>query len=224
MASVATSRLSQSGNQSIAMWSGFSLCHKMRDDLASEAVEFSVSHCDSMDLGQGKMIRLEEGDITLVKADAIVNAANSRLSGGAGVDGAIHRAAGSERDDGAGRHPKEVGKCEPGEAVVTKAGRLQAQYIFHTVGPVYRGGEEGEADELASCYRECLQLAAERDLKTIAFPAISTGAYGYPMDEAAEIAVREIRGFLDQPSSVEEVRVVLFGEESLRTFETALGQ
>jgi O-acetyl-ADP-ribose deacetylase (regulator of RNase III) len=186
---------------------------------ASEAVEFSVSHSKSI---AGKTIRLEEGDITLVNADAIVNAANSRLSGGAGVDGAIHRAAGSSVMTELDGIRRKVGKCDPGEAVVTKAGRLQAQYIFHTVGPVYRGGEEGEADELASCYRECLQLAAERGLKTIAFPAISTGAYGYPMAEAAEIAVREIRGFLDQPSSVEEVRVVLFGEESLRTFQQAL--
>jgi O-acetyl-ADP-ribose deacetylase len=197
------------------------LCHKipLRAPSASEAVEFSVSNSKSI---AGKTILLEEGDITLVNADAIVNAANSRLSGGAGVDGAIHRAAGSSVMTELDVIRRKVGKCDPGEAVVTKAGRLQAQYIFHTVGPVYRGGEEGEADELASCYRECLQLAAERGLKTIAFPAISTGAYGYPMAEAAEIAVREIRGFLDQPSSVEEVRVVLFGEESLRTFQQAL--
>jgi O-acetyl-ADP-ribose deacetylase (regulator of RNase III) len=180
-----------------------------------------VSHLTTI---VGKVILLEEGDITLVKADAIVNPANSRLSGGAGVDGAIHRAAGSSVMTELDGIRKKVGKCEPGEAVVTKAGRLQAKYIFHTVGPVYRGGEEGEADELASCYRECLQLAAERDLKTIAFPAISTGSYGYPMAEAAEIAVREIRGFLDQPSSVEQVTVVLFGEESLRTFRHALDQ
>jgi O-acetyl-ADP-ribose deacetylase (regulator of RNase III) len=186
-----------------------------------EGVESSVSQSTSV---AGKVILLEEGDITLVKADAIVNAANSRLSGGAGVDGAIHRAAGSSVMTELDIIRKRVGKCEPGEAVVTKAGRLQAQYIFHTVGPVYRGGDEGEADDLASCYRECLQLAAERDLKTIAFPAISTGAYGYPMAEAAEIAVREIRGFLDQPSSVEEVRVVLFGEESMRSFEVALSR
>jgi O-acetyl-ADP-ribose deacetylase (regulator of RNase III) len=170
----------------------------------------------------GKVIRLEEGDITLVEADAIVNAANSRLSGGAGVDGAIHKAAGSSVMTELDGIRAKMGKCAPGEAVVTKAGRLKAQFIFHAVGPVYRGGEEGEPDELASCYRECLQLAAERDLKTIAFPAISTGVYGYPMDQAAEIAVREIRGFLNQTSSVEEVRVVLFGEESLRTFEQAL--
>jgi O-acetyl-ADP-ribose deacetylase (regulator of RNase III) len=194
------------------------LCHK---SVEGEAVEFGVSLSKSI---AGKLIRLEEGDITLIEADAIVNPANSRLSGGAGVDGAIHRAAGSSVMTELEGIRKKVGKCEPGEAVVTRAGRLKAQYIFHTVGPVYRGGEEGEADELASCYRECLQLAAERDLKTIAFPAISTGAYGYPMAEAAAIAVREIRGFLDQPSSVEEVRVVLFGEESLQTFRHALDQ
>ncbi|HWE49770.1 MAG TPA: O-acetyl-ADP-ribose deacetylase [Bryobacteraceae bacterium] len=167
-------------------------------------------------------MRLEEGDITTVEADAIVNAANSRLSGGAGVDGAIHRAAGSSVMTELDGIRAKMGKCPPGEAVVTKAGRLRAQFIFHAVGPVYRGGEEGEADELASCYRECLQLAAEKNLKSVAFPAISTGVYGYPMNEAADIAVREIRGFLQQPSSVEEVRVVLFGEEALRTFRDAL--
>jgi O-acetyl-ADP-ribose deacetylase (regulator of RNase III) len=170
----------------------------------------------------GKVMRLEEGDITTVEADAIVNAANSRLSGGAGVDGAIHRAAGSSVMTELDAIRAKMGKCPAGEAVVTKAGRLRAQYIFHAVGPVYRGGEEGEADELASCYRECLQLAAEKNLKSVAFPAISTGVYGYPMDEAAGIAVREIRGFLQQPSSVEEVRVVLFGDEALRTFRAAL--
>ena len=191
----------------------------MPQDTIGEAVKFSVTNWKST---VGKVIRLEEGDITLVEADAIVNAANSRLSGGAGVDGAIHKAAGSSVMTELDGIRAKMGKCAPGEAVVTKAGRLKAQFIFHAVGPVYRGGEEGEPDELASCYRECLQLAAERDLKTIAFPAISTGVYGYPMDQAAEIAVREIRGFLNQPSSVEEVRVVLFGEESLRTFEQAL--
>ncbi len=167
-------------------------------------------------------MRLEEGDITQIEADAIVNAANSRLQVGAGVDGAIHRAAGSSVMAELDRIRAKIGQCATGEAVVTNAGKLKARYIFHAVGPVYRGGEEGEADELASCYRECLQLAAERDLKTIAFPAISTGVYGYPMDEAAEIAVREIRSFLNQPSSVEEVRVVLFGDETLNAFERAL--
>ncbi len=167
-------------------------------------------------------MRLEEGDITTVEADAIVNAANSRLTVGAGVDGAIHRAAGSSVGTELGAIRAKMGKCPAGEAVVTKAGRLRAQYIFHAVGPVYRGGDEGEADELASCYRECLQLAAEKNLKSVAFPAISTGIYGYPMDEAAQIAIREIRRFLEQPSSVEEVRVVLFGGEALTTFRQAL--
>lgn len=170
----------------------------------------------------GKTLRLEEGDITLVEADAIVNAANSRLQVGAGVDGAIHRAAGGSVMAELDGIRARIGKCEPGEAVVTKAGKLKAQYIFHAVGPIYRGGDEGESDELASCYRECLQLAAERSLKSIAFPAISTGIYGYPVDEAAAIAIRETRHFLSQPSSVAEVRMVLLGEESLQAFERAL--
>lgn len=172
----------------------------------------------------GRIFRLEQGDITVVQADAIVNAANSRLAGGGGVDGAIHRAAGpsvmAELDGIRGK----IGHCETGHAVVTKAGRLNAQYIFHAVGPVYRGGKAGEADALASCYRECLQLAAERGLKSIAFPAISTGIYGYPLGEAAGIAVREIRGFLDRPGTIEEVLVVLFDREAFRAFEDALRQ
>lgn len=170
----------------------------------------------------GKTLRLEEGDITQVEADAIVNAANSRLQVGAGVDGAIHRAAGGSVMTELDGIRAKIGKCAPGEAVVTRAGKLKAQYIFHAVGPIYRGGEEGEADELASCYRECLQLAAERSLRTIAFPAISTGIYGYPLDQAAAIAIREARHFLSQPSSVEEVRMVLLGDESLHAFERAL--
>jgi O-acetyl-ADP-ribose deacetylase len=172
----------------------------------------------------GKVMRVEPGDITRVEADAIVNAANARLVGGGGVDGAIHRAAGPGVMAELDAIRAEIGVCATGQAVVTRAGRLKAQYIFHVVGPVYRGGDKGEADDLASCYRGCLQLAADRGLKSIAFPAISTGIYGYPMDEAAEIAIREIRNFLAQPSSIDEVRMVLFGEESLRTFERALGR
>ncbi len=174
--------------------------------------------------GTGKTLRLEEGDITRVTADAIVNAANSRLAGGGGVDGAVHRAAGPSVMAELDGIREKIGHCETGHAVVTKAGKLHAQYIFHAVGPVYRGGEHGEAEALASCHRECLQLAAERGLKSIAFPAISTGIYGYPLAQAAEIALREIRAFLDRPGSVEEVRVVLFGQESLQAFEAALRQ
>lgn len=172
----------------------------------------------------GKALRLEEGDITRVTADAIVNAANSALAGGGGVDGAIHRAAGPTVMAELDEIRKKIGRCRTGHAVVTKAGRLSASYIFHAVGPVYRGGSEGEPEQLASCYRECLRLAAERDLKTIAFPAISTGIYGYPIDEAAAIAIREIRTFLDQPGPVTEVRIVLFGQAALRAFEAALAQ
>ena len=170
----------------------------------------------------GKILRLEEGDITRVEADAIVNAANSALAGGGGVDGAIHRAAGPGVMKELDTIRAKSGGCATGDAVVTNAGHLKARYIFHAVGPRYHGGTKGEAGELASCYRKCLQLAAERDLRTVAFPAISTGIYGYPPGEAAEIALREIREFLERPSSVEEVRMVLFGKESLRAFESAL--
>lgn len=168
------------------------------------------------------MLRLEEGDITRVEVDAIVNAANSRLAGGGGVDGAIHRAAGPGIMQELDGIRAKTGGCATGDAVATFAGRLKAQFIFHAVGPVYRDGKHGEPAGLASCYRKCLQLAAERALKTIAFPAISTGIYGYPLGEAAEIAIGEIRKFLEEPSSIEEVRVVLFGKESLRAFERAL--
>jgi O-acetyl-ADP-ribose deacetylase (regulator of RNase III) len=167
----------------------------------------------------GKTMRIEEGDITMVEADAIVNAANSGLAGGGGVDGAIHRAAGPSVMGELDKIRTVIGHCPTGQAVATKAGRLRASYIFHAVGPVYRGGHEGEAGLLASCYRECLRMAADRDLRSIAFPAISTGIYGYPLDEAARIAVGEIREYLAKPSSLNEARVILFGAEALRAFE-----
>ncbi len=164
-------------------------------------------------------MRLEEGDITRVEADAIVNAANSLLVGGGGVDGAIHRAAGPTVMVELDEIRAKIGHCPVGQAVATKAGKLRALYSFHAVGPVNPGGGEGEAEQLASCYRECLSMAAERDLRSIAFPAISTGAYGYPLEEAARIAVREIREVLERPGPVNEVRVVLFNKEALRAFE-----
>ncbi len=172
----------------------------------------------------GKTLTLEQGDITRVEADAIVNAANSALAGGGGVDGAIHRAAGPSVMQELDGIRKKIGRCEPGQAVVTAAGKLKARYIFHAVGPVYRGGGQGEAETLASCYRVCLQLAAERELKSIAFPAISTGIYGYPLDDAAAIAVREISTFLKGESSIQEVRMVLFGHEAFTAFEMALAR
>jgi O-acetyl-ADP-ribose deacetylase (regulator of RNase III) len=170
----------------------------------------------------GKALRLEQKDITRVEVDAIVNAANSQLAGGGGVDGAIHRAAGPSVMKELDEIRKKLGRCEPGNAVVTGAGKLRASYIFHAVGPVYRGGGEGEAETLASCYRVCLRMAAERELKSVAFPAISTGIYGYPLDEAASIAIQEISKFLKEASSVEEVRMVLFGQEAFDAFQNAL--
>jgi O-acetyl-ADP-ribose deacetylase len=171
----------------------------------------------------GKSLRLERGDITRAKVDVIVNAANSRLAGGGGVDGAIHRAAGSSVMDELDQIRAETGLCPTGKAVITKAGRLPARYIIHAVGPVYRGGGEGEAELLASCYREALRMAEERGLGSIAFPAISTGIYGYPMDQAAVIALREARAHLEGAGSIEEVVFVLFGEDAFETFRTALG-
>jgi O-acetyl-ADP-ribose deacetylase (regulator of RNase III) len=170
----------------------------------------------------GKILRIEPGDITRVTADAIVNAANSRLAGGGGVDGAIHRAAGPSVMAELDAIRAKVGHCPTGSAVPTAAGRLNARYIFHAVGPVFRGGAEGEPEQLASCYRTCLAMAAERDLASIAFPAISTGIYGYPLREAAAIALREIKEFLEKPSSLQEARMVLFGEDALREFDRAL--
>ena len=171
---------------------------------------------------RGKTVHLEQGDITLVEADAIVNAANAELAGGGGVDGAIHRAAGSGVMKELDGIRARIRRCEPGKAVATGAGRLKARYIFHAVGPIWRGGTHGEPEQLGSCYRECLRMAAERDLRSVAFPAISTGVYRYPLDEAAAIALGEITGFFAQASSVEDVRIVLFGSDAFRAFQNAL--
>lgn len=168
----------------------------------------------------GKTISLRQGDITLVEADAIVNAANAELAGGGGVDGAIHRAAGPSVMDELDLIRAEIGCCPTGKAVVTGAGRLRARVIVHAVGPVY--GVPEAAELLASCYRESLRLVAERDLRSVAFPAISAGVYGYPLDEAAQIAIREARSFLEAPGPIEDVLFVLFGAAAYRAFEGAL--
>ena len=170
------------------------------------------------------MLRISQGDITKVEADAIVNAANSRLAGGGGVDGAIHRAAGPSVMDELNRIRARIGDCPAGKAVVTSAGQLKARYIFHAVGPVYQDGKHGEPDQLASCYRECLELAGERELKSIAFPAISTGIYGYPLKEAARVAISEIKKFLDRPDAPQEAHIILFGEEAFQIFERVLAE
>ena len=154
-------------------------------------------------------LRIVRGDITALDVDAIVNAANSSLLGGGGVDGAIHRAAGP----GLLEECRKLGGCPTGEARLTLGHRLRARVVIHTVGPVWRGGDRGEPDLLASCYRESLRLASENACRTVAFPAISCGIYGYPVREACEIAVRETRVFLDTHALPEDVTFVAFGED-----------
>jgi O-acetyl-ADP-ribose deacetylase (regulator of RNase III) len=163
----------------------------------------------------GKKLRLLIGDITKIRVDAMVNAANSALAGGGGVDGAIHRAGGPSIMRELDIIRAQAGGCATGDAVATTAGSLPAQFVFHAVGPVYRNGKQGEADQLASCYRKCLQLAEERDVRSVSFPSISTGAYGYPMQEAAHIAVKCVDEHLQKDESgVREVLLVLFDQGS----------
>jgi O-acetyl-ADP-ribose deacetylase (regulator of RNase III) len=158
-------------------------------------------------------LQLLKGDITAIAVDAIVNAANSQLAGGGGVDGAIHRAGGPEIMAELDVIRGQIGHCETGSAVVTGAGRLPAKYVFHAVGPVYRDGHHGEAAALQSCYDTCLKLAVEHDVKTISFPSISTGVYGYPIDEAAEIAVRAAADWLREHSGpVRTIKLVQFSD------------
>jgi O-acetyl-ADP-ribose deacetylase len=171
----------------------------------------------------GRRIRLVEGDITRVRVDAIVNAANAALAGGGGVDGAIHRAGGPEIMRELDAIRKAEGGCPTGGAVATRAGRLPAEWVFHAVGPVYRDGQRGEAELLAGAYRKTLELAVERGVRSMSFPAISTGVYGYPMGEAAEIAIGIVREHLERPeTSVTEAVFVLFGKASYETFARVL--
>lgn len=153
-------------------------------------------------------IELQQGDITKLDVDAIVNAANTQLAGGGGVDGAIHRAAGHDRLLTACR---ELGGCDTGDAKATPGFDLPARYIIHTVGPVYANGQRGEPEQLASCYRRSLQLAVELGARTIAFPAISTGVYGYPFDDATEIALRTIGDFLATDPPLDKIILIFFG-------------
>ena len=153
------------------------------------------------------------GDITKIRVDAIVNAANSRLRGGGGVDGAIHRAGGPAIMRELDAIRTSAGGCPTGSAVVTGAGALPAQYVFHAVGPVYRDGLHGEPEQLANCYRTCLDLAEQHGVRSISFPAISTGAYGYPLEEAAAIALETIASRLRHPDCpVQDVLLVLFDQ------------
>ncbi len=175
-----------------------------------------------MELKVGNTIlKIIQGDLTEQEVDAIVNAANPSLMGGGGVDGAIHRKGG----------PKILEECKKiratlypeglptGKAVITSGGNLKAKYVIHTVGPIWRGGNEGEPELLAEAYKNSLKLASEKGLKTIAFPSISTGAYGYPIEKASKVALTTIKDFLENNPPLKEVRIVLFREGDLKIYE-----
>ena len=159
-------------------------------------------------------VEIFNGDITRQEVDAIVNAANTSLLGGGGVDGAIHRAAGPELL----KETKTLGGCPTGEAKVSKGYRLPAKWVIHTVGPIWRGGGQNEDALLANCYRNSLAAAAELAVKTVAFPGISTGIYGFPVERATEIAMKETRAFLEKNRTIEKVIFVCFGEEAEKTY------
>jgi len=165
---------------------------------------------------------LTVGDITKQNTDAIVNAANSSLMGGGGVDGAIHRAGGPKIHEECLEIVKRQGGCPTGEAVITSGGNLPARYVIHTVGPIWHGGNRDEPELLANCYKNSLKLAVENSLKTISFPSISTGAYDYPIDEAAKVALKTVKEFLENDSSLKEVYFVLFNESIYKSYESAI--
>jgi O-acetyl-ADP-ribose deacetylase (regulator of RNase III) len=165
-------------------------------------------------------IKITQGDITRQNVDAIVNAANNTLLGGGGVDGAIHNAAGPALLE----ECKKLGGCATGNAKITKGYSLPAKWVIHTVGPIWRGGENGEDDMLALCYQSCLRLAQKHNISTIAFPSISTGAYGFPVERASIIAIREIKSFLERDSSFEEVVIVCFNKRAYECYLEAVGK
>ena len=179
-------------------------------------MEVTVNHAKLM---------LIQGDITLQSTDAIVNAANSSLMGGGGVDGAIHRAGGPAIIEECKRIVDRHGRLPTGKAVITTGGNLRARHVIHTVGPIWRGGDHGEAKLLASAYLESLKIAEDSKLASVSFPSISTGAYGYPVDDAAEVALRAVLSFLgSKASTVNEVVFVLYSRSVLESYERALRQ
>ena len=163
-----------------------------------------------------------KGDITKIKVDAIVNAANSNLMGGGGVDGAIHRAGGPTILEECRKIIAKQGSCETGEAVITTGGNLPAKFVIHTVGPVWNNGKKNEAALLAACYQNSLKLAIEHNLSSIAFPNISTGIYGYPKEEAARIAINAVRQFPDQNDLITKVYFVCFDDENYQLYESLI--
>lgn len=175
-------------------------------------------------VGKTKVV-LIQGDITCQATEAIVNAANSGLRGGGGVDGAIHRAGGQAILDECRRIISRIGRLDTGKAVITTGGNLKAKYVIHTVGPVWRGGNRGEAELLASAYRESLKLATGHELKTISFPSISTGIYGYPVAEAAKVALDAVITFSrDEPNSLEKVYFVLYDSKTFDAYSAKLAE
>ncbi|MGE5678843.1 MAG: O-acetyl-ADP-ribose deacetylase [Pseudomonadota bacterium] len=164
-------------------------------------------------------ISLIKGDITTLEVDAIVNAANSSLLGGGGVDGAIHKAGGKKILEECIEIRNRQGGCDTGEAVITSGGLLKARYVIHTVGPVWSGGRYDEDQLLASCYTNSIKLAEENGIRTIAFPNISTGVYGFPKDRAAEIAIKTVRNYLQENTTIEKVIFVTFGDENYNLYE-----
>jgi O-acetyl-ADP-ribose deacetylase len=176
----------------------------------------------SYNIGEAALTIIQ-GDLTLQDTDAIVNAANSSLMGGGGVDGAIHRAGGPAILEACKKIVAERGELKTGQAVITTGGRLKARYVIHTVGPIYSGKLQ-DAALLASAYRESLKVAAEHNLKSVSFPSISTGAYRYPIALAAGIALREVKSFLSKPCTVKEVVFVLYGEANYQAYAAAAGE
>ena len=176
----------------------------------------------SINVGAARL-SITQGDITLQATDAIVNAANSSLMGGGGVDGAIHRAGGPAILEECKQIVAKQGRLPTGQAVITSGGRMKARHVIHTVGPIYNAREQ-DAALLASAYRESLKLAAAHSLKSVSFPSISTGAYGYPLGPASTIALATVKEFLLKPSSIKEVVFVLYGEENYRAYEASLRQ
>jgi len=164
------------------------------------------------------ILELVEGDITKEATEAIVNAANSGLRGGGGVDGAIHRAGGPQIME----ECRKIGGCPTGNAVITSGGLLKAKYVIHAVGPIYHGGKKGEAEHLANAYQNSLKRASENSIRSVSFPSLSTGAYGYPFDEAAPVALKTIIEYLKHNDDIELVRLVLLGAEAYSAYELAL--